>query len=460
MTVSETSGPSAPWSLSSAHAGALLRMERLVRDRRGFTLLVAGFGDSAYRDRVLTYLADGWLGGATVDAGDADGDFGQLEDRIGAAARHGAVQVVGLEHWPGDSGLLWHAFNHHRERIASLCPAPLLVWVPRVAARLLATEAPDLWAWRSGVFKLREASPAPTIEPAGIVVDRGSAASAERRDRVQEISEHLDRLDAVTHPADLALLIERGELLTDLGDPPAAALDDFEAAIAGYEKADDRFGEARARSLVADLTSRAGDPTSALTTLLSQVLPVYDQLGDIHSRAITWGRIADIHYQRGNLDEALRIRREQLPVFDQLGDIHSRASAWGRIAAIHYQRGDLDEALRIHEEQLPVYNQLGDIDGIAAANWSMALILRAQDDDGAALPKLLTAYELLTRTGRALGIASVGEVLGAQLLSTGERERALAILARSHECYEMVGRRDDAARVAALIAEPDTERAQ
>lgn len=213
------------------------------------------------------------------------------------------------------------------------------------------------------------------------------------------------------------MLIERGELLTDLGDPPAAALGDFEAAIAGYGKADDRFGEARARSLAADLTARAGDPTSALTTLLSQVLPVYDQLGDIHSRAVTWARIADIHDRRGNFEEALRIR---------------------------------------HEEELPVYDQLGDIDGIAAANWSMALILRAQDDDGAALPKLLTAYELVTRTGRALGIASVGEVLGAQLLSNGERERALAILARSRECYEMVGRPDDAARVAALIAEPET----
>ncbi len=131
MTVSETSGRSAAWTLSSAHSGAMLRLERLVRDRRGFTLLVASFGDSAYRDRVVTYLVDGWRGGSRVDADDADGDFSRLEDRIGAAAQQGAVQVVGPEHWPGDATQLWHAFNYHREQVAARCPEPLLVWIPR-----------------------------------------------------------------------------------------------------------------------------------------------------------------------------------------------------------------------------------------------------------------------------------------------------------------------------------------
>ena len=77
------------------------------------------------------------------------------------------------------------------------------------------------------------------------------------------------------------------------------------------------------------------------------------------------GKIADILQSRGDLDEALRIRREEeLPVYERLGDVRSRAVTMGKIADILQSRGDLDEALRIRrEEELPVYERLGDVRG-------------------------------------------------------------------------------------------------
>ena len=61
--------------------------------------------------------------------------------------------------------------------------------------------------------------------------------------------------------------------------------------------------------------------------------------------------------ERGDYDEALRIRREvELPVYERLGDAREAAVTWGKIADIAYQRGDYDEALRIRREvELPVY---------------------------------------------------------------------------------------------------------
>jgi tetratricopeptide (TPR) repeat protein len=42
----------------------------------------------------------------------------------------------------------------------------------------------------------------------------------------------------------------------------------------------------------------------------------------LHQRAVVEGKIADILMARGDLDEALRIRREvQIPVFERLGDV-------------------------------------------------------------------------------------------------------------------------------------------
>jgi hypothetical protein len=42
--------------------------------------------------------------------------------------------------------------------------------------------------------------------------------------------------------------------------------------------------------------------------------------GDVRAKAVTQGKIADVLQARGDLDEALRIRREEeLPVYERLG---------------------------------------------------------------------------------------------------------------------------------------------
>ena len=47
---------------------------------------------------------------------------------------------------------------------------------------------------------------------------------------------------------------------------------------------------------------------------------MYQRLGDVRAKAVTMGKIADVLHARGDLDEALRIRREeQLPVYERLG---------------------------------------------------------------------------------------------------------------------------------------------
>ena len=59
----------------------------------------------------------------------------------------------------------------------------------------------------------------------------------------------------------------------------------------------------------------------------------------------------DLH--RGEVDEALRIRREiQLPAFERLGDTRETALTWGKIAHIAYQRGGYDEAAELQRKRL------------------------------------------------------------------------------------------------------------
>ncbi|MBK9368990.1 MAG: tetratricopeptide repeat protein [Deltaproteobacteria bacterium] len=114
------------------------------------------------------------------------------------------------------------------------------------------------------------------------------------------------------------------------------------------------------RLQIADVHQARGQLDEALRIRREEVLPVYERLGDVREKAVTMGKIADVLQARGQLDEALRIRREEvLPVFERLGDVRSKAVTMSQIADVLQARGQLDEALRIRrEEVLPVYERL------------------------------------------------------------------------------------------------------
>jgi hypothetical protein len=83
----------------------------------------------------------------------------------------------------------------------------------------------------------------------------------------------------------------------------------------------------------------------------------------VRSRAITLGQMADIYQARGELDEALRIRREeQLPVFERLGDVRSRAVTRAKLGDALLARGrpeDRDDALALFRLAVADAERLG-----------------------------------------------------------------------------------------------------
>src|SRR5262249_10532942 len=131
-----------------------------------------------------------------------------------------------------------------------------------------------------------------------------------------------------------------------------------------------------------DILQRRGETEEALRIHREEQLPVYEQIGDIHARAITMGRIADILQQRGETEEALRIRREEeLPVYEQIGDIHSRAVTMGQIADILQQRGQAEEALALYSSEVaPQARASGNADLLAWSLFSSARLRAARDD--------------------------------------------------------------------------------
>jgi len=131
-----------------------------------------------------------------------------------------------------------------------------------------------------------------------------------------------------------------------------------------YERLGDTLSAAITWGQIADIAYKRGDYDEALRIRREVQLPVYERLGDTRSAAINLGQrspTSPISSAATMTKPSASTARSSLPAFERLGDTRSAAITWGQIADIAYQRGDYDEALRIYREvQLPAFERLGD----------------------------------------------------------------------------------------------------
>ncbi|HMV64396.1 MAG TPA: hypothetical protein PKE01_13730, partial [Rhodocyclaceae bacterium] len=132
-----------------------------------------------------------------------------------------------------------------------------------------------------------------------------------------------------------------------------------------------------------------------------------------------------------------------------------RAVTLGKIADIHMARGEFDEALVLQEMRLPVAEQMGDIGGLAHILYSRAQIrLQRGDhhDSGlqAIYEDLARAYAILVKLGRPDGIGAVGTLLAQMLAMGGLRSEALQVLETAEAAWRKIGQMQQVARVAEL----------
>ena len=357
-----------------------LRLSRTLLHGPEFQWLLVDAPDEGLRKQVMAALDDVLrAAGLSTNRLPLSGkitDVAMLEARLVKNARAGSVvHVIGRPGW--FDAARWDDFNTRRERLASEARARLVFWLDADAISLASRGAPDLWAWRGGVYAFVPAAvPALAVNFAGTALASGGQVAplqprpdgadnrtmAQRSRRVAEIRSWLARKPAPPDELLVAPLDELGRLLFDLGD--------LEEALQHWRSVE---------------------------------LPLHRRLGDARAEAITQGQIADILQACGQLDEALRIRKdEQLPVYERLGDVRSKAVTMGKIADILQARGQLDEALRIRkDEQLPVYERLGDVRGRAVAQAKIGLqLLDAGDAVADEARRLLeTAWADLSRMG-------------------------------------------------------------
>lgn len=377
---------SAAQSLPPSCADDFQRLSKSLIYGPPFQWLLVDAPDEALRRQVMAalerVLRAARLGSSSLPLSDRIDDVAELERRLVEHARQQPViHVIGRPGW--FDAQRWDAFNVRRERIAAEVRARLVFWLDAEAIELASRGAPDLWAWRSGVYAfvpdmavITSGVPLPaSLEP----VDRSLvlADMSERRARADEIRAWLATSPPMALRADP--IRELGDLLRESGNEANEMAHWQAVALPYFDQVSDLEGRAYAMGKVAELLAQRGDSEGALALLRSEVLPLLEQAGKHHSRARALGQIANILLDQGRPGEALRIRREeQIPLLERLGAVRERALALGRVADLLTVQDRLFEALGVRgDEELTAYALMGDARGVALTNYKIAGLLAA-----------------------------------------------------------------------------------
>lgn len=369
-------------ALRPEHISDFQRLLKGLRVGSRFQFLVAEYNDANYRreliaqiDAVLTEL-----GQTSVQLSlnpESYADFSSVEaDLRRLATEHQAIHVLGGDSWFSDER--WEAFNIRREAVAREAPIALIFWLSTLQISRLALMAPDLWAWRSGVFSFSTVDAPLPLVPVAQRDPVDTRTLAERSKRIAELREYLDAEPPYPDEIRLPLLDELADLYISIGKIEAA-LTLRRDALSVLAKYGDERSVAVFQGRIADIMQARGQYDEALQSRHDLELPIFEKLGDVREVAITQGKIADIMQARGQIDEALQIYREiALPASEKSGDVRLVAVMQGRIADILQSRGELGMALRSRVEfELPIFEKLGDLREVAITQSKIAYILQA-----------------------------------------------------------------------------------
>ncbi|WP_374246836.1 hypothetical protein [Zoogloea sp.] len=163
--------------------------------------------------------------------------------------------------------------------------------------------------------------------------------------------------------------------------------------------------------------------------------------------------IADSLLMEGRFDEALVILTDEiLPHFAETGDTREKAITQGRIADVLFAQGQLDEAMALQAERLPAVTEMGDDEGLAHVLFSMAHIRLARGEHESGnlqqiYEELAQAFQLSCQHGQPDAIGGIGLLLVQVLAMGGLRDDALDTLNVVEDAFTTLRDTDSLARV-------------
>lgn len=194
----------------------------------------------------------------------------------------------------------------------------------------------------------------------------------------------------------------------------------------------------RLLSAEAGTRKQRGDLESA-HEVARQERKMADELGDRALQARASHDLAAVDLDRGDLTSSLEGFEEAAAVFEELGERWRFAMALNNEGIIHWRRGELDAATEAFERCREINGEIGDRDSISTNELNLGVLALKRGEWDAAKEHSETAIELAEDLENARNEALAKGNLGDLLLRRGELEAGMNRLHESIDQFEAMG---------------------
>ena len=293
---------------------------------------------------------------------DPAADAEDLERLIVAAASDAdLIHLSGAPDWLTPQR--WQGLNIRRDRLAESARARLVWWLHPQNVAEMATQAPDLWAWRGGVYSFLDvASPSVSLLtsfdfPHEAQVNR--ADPEPRRERIREIRSWLEG----TPQPELVYEVARewGDLALSLGEFDEARHAYQDIALPAARLHHTAREVLTIKQALATVATEAGDFGGAIEILKDAAEESGRLLGADHPDTLSSRNNLALAYRAaGRLNDAIPLFEETLTAQTQiLGPNHPHTlTSRNNLAAAYYAAGRLNDAIPLFEENLTAQTQI------------------------------------------------------------------------------------------------------
>ncbi|MCP4155288.1 MAG: SpoIIE family protein phosphatase [bacterium] len=263
-----------------SHRDELEKLKKSIRLQKKFSLFIAGFSQELNRDKLIEEVNETFQNSFIVEiTKDNVTNFDDFERRLAALSKKNSVIHLIYNHislFDETSRDFFNGLNYHREKIAEENPVSVIIWMLAGNIREFVINAPDIWAWRAGVFHF-ELSDYQSVS--SHPDDAAPGKQEAKHARIKEIHDYLTEDNGLEGNTKALLYHELGELYfstagnnrnnrnnrNDRWDNYKKARDYVRRSLALYRlKSDSRLEMNRSYKMLRTISQAIGEDTKAV----------------------------------------------------------------------------------------------------------------------------------------------------------------------------------------------------
>jgi len=340
--------------------------------------------------------------------------------------------------------------NWQRDKLRETIACPIVIWLPEFALRILTLEAPDFWAWRSGVYYL-EPEPVWILKDTeellkGVTSEYDSLTYRDKIKRLQQFKALLEEYEKSSfgETSESELLQIRFDLLQEAGKA-ALSLANYEEAkqysLQGLKMAERLKDKKLSGSIFSKLSLISliqGDYTSA-NEYAEKNLKNAQEIGNENMVAFSFNVLGQFAYAQKKYDKAEEFFKKGLKIGKESGNNELIASNLRFLGSLANVQGKYTKAKTFSEESLKINEEIGEKGGIADNLIELSDLAQSQGNIDEAVRLIGEAQAISNEIKDSHRIANVLEQRGSLAEAQGDYQQAHKYYEECLEIYEMLG---------------------